>query len=80
MKTAVAPRIEHGDSVMAAWAQLHDPGIRAQLAPLAHGAQSDALRDVELVQNYMEDASLLAARAVADLNAMERVYAQAAGC
>jgi hypothetical protein len=80
MKTAVAPRIEHGDSVMAAWAQLRDPGIRAELAPVAHGAESDALRDVGSLQIYIEDVSQLAARPVADLNALQRVYVQAAGC
>jgi hypothetical protein len=80
MKLAVAPRIEHGDAAMAAWAHLHDAGIKAQLAPLARGAATDALQDVGLVQNFIQDTSLLAARPVADRNALERVYAQAAGC
>jgi hypothetical protein len=80
MKLAVAPRIEHGDVVMAAWAQLHDMGTKAQLAPFAHGTESDALQDVGLVQNFIQDTSLLAARPVAERRALERVYAQAGGC
>jgi hypothetical protein len=80
LKLAVAPRIEHGDRVMAAWAQLHDAGIKAQLGPAAHGAAADALQDVVSVENFIQDASLLAARPEADRKALERVYAQAGGC
>jgi hypothetical protein len=80
LKGAVAPRIEHGDQVMAAWAQLHDAGIKAQLGPAAHGAAADALQDVLLVESFIQDTSLLAARPEADRKALERVYAQAGGC
>jgi hypothetical protein len=80
METAVAPRIEHGDSVLAAWAQLRDTGTKAELAPVAHGVEGDALQDVGSVQSFMEDISQLAARPVADRKALERVYAQASGC
>jgi hypothetical protein len=77
---AVAARIQHGDAVMAAWTQLRNPGMRAQLAPLAGGAESNALLDVELVQSYIQDISKLAARPVADRRALDRVYALAKGC
>lgn len=80
LKSAVAPRIEHGDSALAAWAQLRNVRIKVELAPVAHGAESDALQDVGLVQNFIEDVSQLAARPVADRRALDRVYAEAGGC
>ena len=80
MLAAVSPRIGHGDSAMAAWAQLRSPGKKAELAPVAHAAESDALHDVALVQSYIQDISKLAARPVAERNAVGRVYAQAKGC
>jgi hypothetical protein len=80
MLAAVSPRIGHGDSAMAAWAQLRGPDKKAQLAPVAHGAESDALLDVALVESYIQDISKLAARPVAERNAVGRVYAQAKGC
>jgi hypothetical protein len=77
---AVSPRIEHGDAAMAAWSQLRNPGARAQLAPLAREAETDALQDVALVHGYIQDISKLAARPVADRNALGRVYGNARGC
>jgi hypothetical protein len=77
---AVSPRIEHGDAAMAAWTQLRNPVKKAELAPVARGAESDALLDVALVQSYIQDISKLAARPVAERNAVGRVYAQAKGC
>jgi hypothetical protein len=80
MLAAVSPRIEHGDSAMAAWTQLRNPGKKAELAPVARSAESDALLDVALVQSYIQDISKLAARPVAERNAVARVYAHAKGC
>jgi hypothetical protein len=80
LKSAVAPRIEHGDSALAAWSRLRNARLKVELAPAAHGAASDALQDVELVQSFIEEASKLAARPVAERHALERVYAQASGC
>jgi hypothetical protein len=77
---AVSPRIEHGDAVMDAWNRLNSPGARAQLAPVAHSAESDALLDVGLVEDLVQEASKQAAKAIADQNAIGRVYAQAKGC
>ena len=80
MLAAVGPRIEHGDSAMAAWTQLRNPGRKAELAPVARSAESDALLDVALVQSYIQDISKLAAHPVAERKAVARVYAQAKGC
>jgi hypothetical protein len=77
---AVSPRIAHGDSVMAAWDQLRGPARKAELAPLARGAQSDALLDVSLVQSYIQEVSRMAARPISERNALGRVYAHAVGC
>jgi hypothetical protein len=80
LKATVIPRVQHGDTALAAWLQLRNAGLKTQLAPLARGAQSNALLDVGLVQTYSEEVSKLAARAAADKKALERVYAQAKGC
>ena len=80
MLAAVAPRITHGDSVMAAWEELQNPGAQAQLAPIARSAETDALHDVEQVQSFIQAISKQAARPVADRKAIGRVYAQAKGC
>jgi hypothetical protein len=77
---AVAPRIEYGDATLHAWSRLHNASLKAQLAPIARGAESDALRDVGSVMDRIQSVSKLAARPVADLKALERVYAQAKGC
>ena len=80
MLAAVSPRIRHGDSVMAAWEDLQNPGSQAQLAPLARAAEADALLDVGQVEDFVQAISKQAARPVADRKAIERVYAQAKGC
>jgi hypothetical protein len=80
MLAAVAPRITHGDSVMAAWEELQNPSAQAQLAPIARSAETDALHDVEQVQSFIQAISKQAARPVADRKAIGRVYAQAKGC
>ncbi len=77
---AVSPRISHGDADMDAWNRLADPGARARLAPVAHSAQSEALLDVGLVSDFVQEVSKWAARPVADRNALGRVYADAKGC
>ncbi|HUI61886.1 MAG TPA: hypothetical protein VLX90_16785 [Steroidobacteraceae bacterium] len=77
---AVSPQISHGDQVMAAWKQLRSGSLRAQLAPVAQSAETAALQDVTLVLGAVQEISKLAARPVADLKALERVYAQAKGC
>jgi hypothetical protein len=78
--SAVSPRIAHGDAVMGAWEGLQSPGALPQLAPVARGAEANALLDVGLVQNFIEAVSKVAARPVADRKAIERVYALAKGC
>jgi hypothetical protein len=80
MLAAVSPRMEHGDALMKAWEELQNPGARAQFAPAARAAEADALLDVGLVQDFIQDVSKLAARPIADRNAIGRVYAQAKGC
>jgi hypothetical protein len=77
---AVSPRIAHGDTSLSNWNKLANPFKKAQLAPLARGAESDALRDVALVQSYIQEISKLAARSISERNAMQRVYANARGC
>jgi hypothetical protein len=77
---AVSPRIEHGDAVMDAWTKLRSQSKKAQLAPIAHGSENDALLDVALVQNSVQDVSKLAARSISERNALRRVYANAKGC
>ena len=77
---AVSPRIAHGDQVMSAWKQLRSASLRAQLGPVAQSSQTAALQDVNLVLGAVQEISKLAARPVADLKALERVYAQAKGC
>jgi hypothetical protein len=77
---AVSPRIEHGDAVMDAWTKLRSQSKKAQLAPIAHGSENDALLDVALVQNSVQDVSKLAARSISERNALGRVYANAKGC
>jgi hypothetical protein len=80
LQTAVTPRIEHGDAAMAAWTRLRNTRLKAQLAPIAQGAESNALLDVGVVQDYVEDISKQAAHPVAQLKALERVYSQAKSC
>jgi hypothetical protein len=77
---AVAPRIQHGDAVIDAWSKLRNSAKKAELAPVAHGSENDALLDVASVQRYIQEVSKLAARAVAERKAIERVYSHAAGC
>jgi hypothetical protein len=77
---AVSPRIAHGDAALGAWNKLGSPFKRAELAPVARGAESDALLDVTLIQGYIQDASKLAARSISERNAQQRVYANAKGC
>lgn len=77
---AVSPQIAHGDATMSAWNKLGNPFKRAELAPLAHGAEIDALQDVALVQGYIQEVSKLAARSISERNALQRVYAEAKGC
>jgi hypothetical protein len=78
--TAVSPRIEHGDAVMSAWEEVRSPGAQAQLAPVARASEAEALQDVSLVEDFVQSVSKLAARPLADRNALMRVYAQAKGC
>jgi hypothetical protein len=78
--TAVSPRIRHGDAVMSAWEELQSPGAQAQLEPVARASEAEALQDVSLVQDFVQGVSKLAARPIADRNAIRRVYAQAKGC
>jgi len=77
---AVSPRIAHGDATLRAWNGLGNPFRKAQLAPIARGSESDALRDVALIQSYIQDISKLAARSISERNALQRVYANAKGC
>ena len=77
---ALSPQIAHGDATISAWNKLGNPFKRAELAPLARGAESDALQDVALVQSYIQEVSKLAARSVSERNALQRVYAEAKGC
>ena len=77
---AVSPRIEHGDMVMDAWTKLHSQPKKAELAPVAHGSENDALLDVALIQGYIQEVSKLAARPISERNALGRVYAHAKGC
>ena len=78
--TAVSPRIEHGDAVMDAWTELRNPARKAELAPVAHGAEIDALLDVSLIQKSIQDVSKVAAHPISERNALGRVYAHAQGC
>ena len=78
--TAVSPRIAHGDATLSAWNELSNPFKKAQLAPVARGAERDALLDVALIQRYIQDISKLAARSIVERNALQRVYANAKGC
>ena len=80
MRTTVLPRIDYGDSAMAAWAQLENPAMKQQVAAMARGAQSAGLADVALVQAFIEDPSKKAAQTVADRKMAERTYADARGC
>jgi membrane protein required for beta-lactamase induction len=77
---AVSPRIAHGDTTLRAWNELGNPFRKAELAPIARGAENDALRDVALIQSYIQDISKLAARSISERNALQRVYANAKGC
>jgi hypothetical protein len=77
---AVSPRIAHGDATLRAWNQLGNPFRKAQLAPIARGSESEALREVALIQSYIQDVSKLAARSISERNALQRVYANAKGC
>ena len=78
--TAVSPRIAHGDATLSAWNELSNPFKKAQLAPVARGAEREALLDVALIQRYIQDISKLAARSIVERNALQRVYANAKGC
>jgi hypothetical protein len=69
---AVSPQIAHGDAAMGAWNKLGSPFKRAELAPIAHGAASDALEDVALVHSYIQEVSKLAARSISERNALQR--------
>ena len=77
---AVSPQIAHGDATFSVWNKLSNPAKRAELAPLAHGAESDALLDVAAIHSYIQEVSKLAARSISERNAMQRVYANARGC
>jgi hypothetical protein len=77
---AVSPRIAHGDATLSAWNRLGNRFKKAELAPVARGSESDALRDVALIQSYIQDISKLAARSISERNAQHRVYANAKGC
>ena len=51
---------------------------KAQLAPIARGSESDALRDVALIQSYIQEVSKLAPPVpFPERNALQRVYARA---
>jgi hypothetical protein len=76
----VSPRIAHGDATMDAWSKLRNPSKKAELAPVAHGSENDALLDVALIQSYIQDVSKRAARPISERKALERVYANAKGC
>jgi hypothetical protein len=80
MLAAVSARIAHGDKTMQAWQDLRDPAAQAQFAPVARAAESDALLDVGLVQDFIQDISKVAARPIAERKALGRVYADAKGC
>ena len=60
--------------------RLRSPARKAELAPVAHGAEIDALLDVSLIQKFIQDVSKLAARPISERNALGRVYAHAKGC
>ena len=77
---AVSPRIAHGDATLSAWDKLGNPSRKAELAPVARGSEIDALRDVALIQSYIQDISRLAARSISERNALQRIYANAKGC
>jgi len=77
---ALSPQIAHGDATLSAWNRLGNPFKRAELAPIAHGAASDALQDVALIQSYIQEVSKLAARTISERNALQRVNANAKGC
>jgi len=77
---AVSPQIAHGDANLSSWNKLANQFKKAELAPVARGAERDALQDVALIQSYIQEVSKLAARAIAERNAMQRVYANARGC
>jgi hypothetical protein len=77
---AVSPRIEHADAVMDAWTKLRSQAKKAELAPVAHGSETDALLDVSAIQSYIQEVSKLAARPISERNALARVYAHAQGC
>lgn len=80
MLAAVSARIAHGDKVMQAWQDLRDPAAHAQFAPVARAAASDALLDVGMMQDFVQDISKMAARPIAERKALGRVYADAKGC
>jgi len=77
---AVSPQIAHGDANLSNWNKLGNPRKKAELAPTARGAERDALEDVAIIQSYIQEVSKLAARSIAERNAMQRVYANARGC
>jgi hypothetical protein len=77
---AVSSQIAFGDTSLSTWDKLGNPWKKAQLAPVARGAASDALQDVALIQSYIQVISKLAARSITERNAMQRVYAAAKGC
>jgi hypothetical protein len=80
LKTALRPRIVHGDTAFAAWMQLHSSGLKSQLAPLARNAESGAIEAVKTVEAFIQEVSKPAAQTIADKRALERVYAKATGC
>jgi hypothetical protein len=80
IRTVVLPRIDYGDSAMAAWAQIENPGFKQQLAAQAQGAANSGMADAALVQSFVENASKLAAQTVADRKNIERTFANAQGC
>lgn len=76
----VSPQIAHGDSLFSAWSKLGNPVKKAQLTPTVRFDELTALADVGLIQAYIQEVSKLAARSIAERNAMQRVYADAKGC
>ena len=80
MLAAVSPQIAQGDAGFAAWNKLASLAKKAELAPIAQGTETAALQDVAAIQSYIQEVSKLAARSIAERNAMQRVYANAQGC
>jgi hypothetical protein len=77
-RQTVAPEIAFGDTAVAAWSRIGNPGLKSQTTMLARGAQSSAVTDAARLLTFVEDISKKAADAVAARKLVER--ADAKGC